>query len=145
MNPDGIPVRQEIASVHFGMHPSARPTSTFDMVLRYLMLSLTHVRAMHISKVRLCFLALLKRQQCTIKLIVDFEGKTLPVPDSDPLRITGSQGAGFNTVSFPLRKHDFTWTQLIDSCIQIIFIESSFARPCARSWGYKQGYCNFCP
>lgn len=90
------------------------------------------------------FFALLKGQQCGIKLVVDFEGKTLPVPDSDPVRITGSQGAGFNTVSFPPRKHDFGCTQLIDSCTQIIFIEKSFARSCARSRGYKHGYCNFC-
>ena len=50
-----IPGRQETASVHFGMHPSVLSASTSDKVLRYIILSLTQVRATQVSEAGLHF------------------------------------------------------------------------------------------
>lgn len=148
LNPDGIPGRQEIASVHFGMHPSALSTSTFDMVLRYPVLSLTQVRAMHISKGRLwfCFCFFFIKETATWSKTEHWLWKQNSSSTwfrAITIRIIGGW---LQYCLFPLRKHDFRWTQMTDSFIQIIFIENvSFARPWAKSWGYKHGYCNFCP
>lgn len=73
------------------------------------------------------FSSLLQRQQWGVKLIIDFEGKTLLVSDSGPPVVRMSP--------FPLR-NDSGWVLLINGFIYSnIFVcgNSSYVTPCDRS------------